>query len=373
MDGYIKATSVELVHSGEHFFKLSNELIDSAKQEIHLQTYILAEDDTGKNLVNALIAAAKRGVSITMLLDGYGSKELSSKFIQSITDAGIRFRFFGPFFSSESISQVRRLHHKILVVDQKEMLIGGINIGDHYHGTKDEKAWLDFAVLIKGFCCEMIQGLCEMIYEKKNYHWENIKYELPSEGVEVRFRRNDWLRGKSEVNRSYKSSVRKAKKSIAIVGCYFMPGFRFLRMLKRAAQQGVKVEIMMGSVSDIPLFHNAEKYLYDYLLRNGIEIYEWNDSVLHGKAAVIDGEWSTIGSYNLNNLSKYKTIELNVDIQDNQFSSMFKGELEKILYEKCTRVIQSDHNKKTGPFSRIKNWIAYFYYRMFMILVSSKE
>lgn len=373
MDRYIKANQVELVYSGEHFFRVSKELIDSAKQEIHLQTYILAEDDTGKTIVGALIEAAKRGVKITLLLDGYGSKELSSKFIQTIIDAGIRFRFFGPFFSKESISRVRRLHHKILLVDDNEMLIGGINIGDHYHGTKDKMAWLDFAVLIKGSCGKMIKGLCEMVYTKKNLSWENIHYELPENGVEIRFRRNDWLRGKREVYGSYKTAVRKAKTSITIVGCYFMPGFRFLRLLKRAVQQGVKVKVMMGSISDIPLFHNAEKYLYDYLLRNNIEIYEWNDSVLHGKAAVIDKEWSTIGSYNLNNLSKYKTIELNVDIRNREFSTMFDAELENILDKKCTRIIPSDYQKKTHLFSRIKNGVAYFYYRIFMFLISSKE
>src|SRR5688572_7500810 len=132
MDRYIKADKVELVYSGEQFFKVCCELIDSAKQEIHLQTYILAEDETGKKIVNALLAASKRGVKITMLVDGYGSKELSNKFIQSIVNAGIQFRFFGPLFSSESISRVRRLHHKILLIDKNDMLIGGINIGDHY-------------------------------------------------------------------------------------------------------------------------------------------------------------------------------------------------------------------------------------------------
>ena len=169
MDRYIKANNVELVYSGKQFFQICCELIDSAKEEIHLQTYILAEDETGKMVVNALFAAAKRGVKITMLVDGYGSKELSNKFTKTIVDAGIKFRFFGPLFSSESISRVRRLHHKILLIDRNEMLIGGINIGDHYHGTKDKTAWLDFAVLIKGSCGNMIQRLCETVYEKKNY------------------------------------------------------------------------------------------------------------------------------------------------------------------------------------------------------------
>jgi cardiolipin synthase len=373
MDHYIKANSVELIQSGEHYFNTCCELIESAKQEIHLQTYILAEDNTGKKITEALLNAAKRGIKITLLIDGYGSKELSSKFIRSIIDAGIRFRFFGSFFSSESISRVRRLHHKILVIDKRKILIGGINIGDHYHGTMEKPAWLDFAVLIEGSCGEMIHRLCEMIYQKKNYNWENKKCDLPAEGVEIRFRRNDWLRGKSEVYHSYKSAIRQAKKSITIVGCYFMPGFNFLQSLKRAVRRGVKVKVIMGSVSDIPLFHNAEKYLYDFLLRNNIEIYEWGDSVLHGKAAVIDSSWSTIGSYNLNNLSKYKTIELNVDIRDKQFSTGFHEELEEIMQTKCTRVLTSDHKKKTNIFSRMKNGLAYFYYRIFMVLISSRE
>jgi cardiolipin synthase len=113
--------------------------------------------------------------------------------------------------------------------------------------------------------------------------------------------------------------------------------------------------------------------LYDYLLRNGVEIYEWNESVLHGKAALMDGEWCTIGSYNLNNLSKYKTIEFNLDIKDTGFTEKFSKEIDSILEEKCTQVTKEDHLKKMNVFKRIQIAIAYSYYRLVMFMISSKE
>jgi len=370
---YILADSAELIQSGDPFFKETVRIIDEAKEIIHLQTYIFADDETGRTVADALIKAANRGVKIWMLIDGYGSKELSKAFVQKFIDAGIRFRFFGKLFSGESVSAMRRLHHKILVADQQEMLIGGINIGDKYHGTAKEQAWLDYAVLIKGDCCRMIHRFCEMMYDKKIYNWEKVHLKQPANGVQVRFRLNDWVRGKRQVYSGYKYAVKNADSSITIVGTYFQPGFRFLKLLKAAVKRGVRVRVMMGSISDIPMFHHAETWLYDYLFRNGIEVFEWNESVLHGKAAVVDEEWSTVGSYNLNNLSKYKTIELNVDIKNAEFSKNFNQHLTTIFEEKCRCVKKEEYLKKTNIFTRFRNWIAYSYYRLFMVLISSRE
>jgi cardiolipin synthase len=370
MDHYIKAESVELVHSGNHFFEVTKEMIRSAKKTIHLQTFIFSEDATGKEIAEELINAATRGVKIWILPDGYGSKEMSKTFIAEFRKVGIQFRFFSPLFSSESRSQLRRLHHKILVVDKTLLLVGGINIGNKYHGTEKEMAWLDYAVLVKGKCAAQVHDFCDMLYRKKNIFWEDLR-EMSGE-IPIRFRVNDWLRGKNEIYRSYKNAFRRSHHSVTVVGCYFLPGFFFLRYIINAVKRGVKVKIIVGAISDIPFFHSAEKYLYDYLLRNGVEIYEWNGSVLHGKAAIVDDEWCTIGSYNLNNLSKYKTIEFNVDIKDVPFAQKFQEHINSILTANCS-AIKQDHFKKKGLFTKLRMALAYYYYRFFMYLVSSRE
>ncbi len=373
MDQYIKASSVQLIHSGDEFFRVAKEMIHSAQKVIHLQTYIFGEDQTGKEISDALIEASKRGVKVLVLVDGYGSKELSRNFITQMKNAGIQFRFFSSFFSQESISHVRRLHHKILVVDEEQMMIGGLNIGNKYRGTQTKKAWLDFAVLVKGACCSRIQQLCDMFYHKKNFNWEKKPKRMTDHGPLVRFRRNDWLRGKNEIYSSYKKAFRRSRKSVTVVGSYFLPGFFFMRYIQNAVKRGVRVRIIVGAISDIPFFHSAEKYLYDDLLRHGVEIYEWNDSVLHGKAAIVDEEWCTIGSYNLNNLSKYKTIELNVDVKDKEFARIFSKDVEALILEHCTYVTPTIHKKNLNIFARIRRTLAYYYYRFFMYLVSSRD
>lgn len=375
MNKYVKVDSIELLKSGNQFFDVLTSVIREAKSSIHFQTYIFANDTTGKRIAHELKEAAQRGVKVWLLLDGYGSKELPTDFIQDLRNAGIQLRFFGSVFSEENVSPLRRLHHKIVTIDENQLMVGGINIGDKYCGTPTEKPWLDYAVLMKGNVIKRIHQLCEYFYAKKRsvYKVLNKGPFLTTGEKLVRFSCNDWVRRKNEIYRNYKAAIRKSTSTITIVGCYFLPGVLFLRTLKNASRRGVKIKILLGAQSDIPFFHHAEMYLYDYLLRYNIEIYEWTDSVLHGKAAVIDGKWSTIGSYNLNNLSRYKSIEFNVDIKDEKFSQQFQAELEEILNHKSKRITKENFAKKNHLFKKLWNFLVYSFYRTFMALVSSKD
>ena len=370
MKQFIHAESVELLHSGNEFFDAAKKIIDEAKEVIHLQTYIFKFDKTGKEIGKHLINAAKRGVQVYVLPDRYGSKELPPKFIDELKSAGIHFRFFSPLFSTESISIARRIHHKILVADKHTVLIGGINIGDKYHGSAGVVPWLDFAVMVKGTCNQFIHNLCESIY-KKNKRMSSATFS--SGKIDVRYRINDWYKRKNEIYYTYKRGFATSKKSISIVACYFLPGYFFLRRIKNVAKRGVKIKIVVGGISDIPMFHHAEKYLYDYLLRNGIEIYEWTESVMHGKAAVFDEKWCTIGSYNLNNLSKYQCMEMNVDIDDPVFSKKLSDDLDYIIHEKCTKITSENTVKQRNFFYRIKLSFAYYWYKLFMYLMVPKD
>lgn len=366
MKQFVNAESVALLHSGNEFFDTIQKLIDEAKEVIHFQTYIFTDDATGRLIADRLIAASQRGVKVFLLLDGYGSKELPIKFIDELKTAGIHFRFFSQFFSSENISPARRVHHKIIVVDKYTAVLGGINIGDKYHGSKEIIPWLDFAVLIKGKCNEYLDGICSRIYTKRKQ--ANTIAESNGD-IPVRYRVNDWAKRKNEIYYTYKYGVSASKRSITIVASYFLPGFFFLRRLKNAAKRGVVVKIVVGGVSDIAMFHHAEKYLYAYLIRNGIEVYEWTDSVMHGKAAVFDEKLTTIGSYNLNNLSKYKCIEMNVDIKDAAFGKVVYNDFESIIQNKCIRIAKEDSNL----FKRIRSTFAYYLYKLVMYLIAPRE
>jgi cardiolipin synthase len=359
---YHKAAEIRLVHSGNDYFETLENLIHQAKHSLHLQTYIFDEDETGKNIANSLKAAASRGVKIHMMLDGYGSKSLSRKFSKDLRSSGIRLRYFAPFFSSQNIYFGRRLHHKVIVADKNTALIGGINIADKYHGSATETGWLDYAILIKGSICQEVDNICLHTYGRKLI-WKQKKAKkipkqiLSDELISVRIRENDRLRRKNQISASYLQAIQNAKKSIYITGSYFLPGTRLRKALIRAAKHGVEVHLIMAGVSDVPVFQSATRWLYDLLFRNGIKIYEWEKSVLHGKVAVVDGNWATIGSFNLNHLSAYGSIELNIDVLDEQFSKSFQLHLKSVIETGCKQVFPIHQNNHWT--AKLKRWGAY--------------
>src|SRR5690606_35735037 len=141
MRGFSQNNSVRLVHSGREFFDLLEKLIDKATHSVHLHTYIFGDDETGHRVAEALKRAAGRKVAVFMLIDGYASRSLPAEFVQELKDAGISFRFFKPLFKSRSLYFGRRLHHKVIVIDGINALVGGINIADRYNDTAEGKAW----------------------------------------------------------------------------------------------------------------------------------------------------------------------------------------------------------------------------------------
>lgn len=359
---------VELVHSGDDYFSRLRNIIRQAKTEIHFQTYIFDNDSTGNEIVEALKEAACRNVKIFMLLDGYGSNSFSDKVVNELTLKGINFRFF-----SANIFYIgRRLHHKIVVADGNIALIGGINIADKYRGTATKEPWLDYAIQIKSEVIgEQLHQLCEKIYFKK----KRIKKEIINpvfhlvDGIPLRIIRNDWLKRKNEISKTYISIIQNAKKEVVIVGSYFLPGRRLSNALKNAAKRGVKIKIILSGISDLPIVMWATNYVYTSFLKQGIELFEWKKSVLHGKLAVVDNKRTTIGSYNLNQLSSYGSIEMNVEINSVVFSKKLSAHLIDII-EQCDSITFETLTVRNGIFTRLKNWFAYRLIRIALIIVT---
>lgn len=380
MIAYHKAEEIQLVHSGSNYFEVLEQLINESKEIIHLQTYIFDSDKTGLRIIEALKNAAKRKVTIFVLADAFGSNSLSSTFIKELNSCGIHFRLFSPLFSSESVFFGRRLHHKIAVADKRVALVGGINIADKYYGINVEtKAWLDYAILVRGSVCEYLHKLCEQFYERKKFsttkEWERSVFQ-PHIGVDpmmVRFRRNDWIKGRNEIYKSYINAIADSKKSIVIVASYFLPGIRFRRLLKKAALRGVETKIILAGKSDIASVRFAESYLYEFYLRNKIQIYEWTNSVMHAKAMAVDNEWATIGSYNLNYLSHHVSIELNVDIADPHFVKSFTTHIDQIINNHCKKIILEETIKKNTWSIRWKMRLSYMFYKVLKAILVSKK
>lgn len=368
--GFTTMNRVALVRGGKPYFDALVKLIREAEETIHLHTYIFDNDETGTKVANALMEAASRKVKVYLMLDGYASQSLSKKLIAEMKAAGIRFRFFAPLFKGKNFYFGRRMHHKIVVADSRVSLTGGINISNRYNDMPDARAWLDFAVLVEG---DIARELCVVCWKTWNGFVQK-KSQLPciappafkfkkEENSLVRLRRNDWVRRKNEISVTYVEMFRNAQSHITIVCSYFLPGRLIRHALAGAIKRGVEVTVITAGKSDVMMAKRAERWMYDWLLRNKVKLYEFQPAVLHAKIAVCDGEWLTIGSYNINNLSAYASIELNLDIRNEQFAKKTEEELQEIIENECVAVTQEDHKKNKNAFRQFKWWMSYNFIR----------
>jgi cardiolipin synthase len=374
---------VSLLQSGEQFFKAYEKIIDEAVRFIHFQTYIVDDDETGRRIVDALVRAARRGVRIYFLLDAYGGKSFSVNLIKMLEDAGIFFRKFSPVLITKGFHLSLRLHHKVLLVDGRVAIIGGINVANRYHGFSGKKEWLDFAVLIKGPECAHILFILKQLWNKTFLSKKERSTEMVhnpgvySDDVRLKALQNNWYRNKIEILKSYRAALRHSKHHMIIFASYFLPGRNERKLLRNAARRGVDIKIVLSAVSDAWLFNRATIFLYDFLLQDKIKIYEYMPSVLHAKVVTVDGILSTIGSYNLNHLSDYGSVEMNVDILDADFSENFEKILLGIIDKDCSRItIQEYARRKTWIF-RLMGWISYqiirFLMRVMFLLTPGKN
>jgi cardiolipin synthase A/B len=369
---YTSPNAVSLIRGGQEYFKLLLTLIEGAKESIHLQVYIFSDDETGNLIADALKKAAARGVEVYVIADGYASQSLRNSFINLLKEAGVHFRFFEPVFKSSNFYFGRRMHHKVAVIDTRYSLAGGVNIADRYNDLPGKPAWLDFALYAEG---EIARELCILCWKT----WNGYSMNMPltpceekqliftikkEQSVEVRMRRNDWVRRKNEITASYIQLFRNAKSDITVLCSYFLPGKVIRKQIRYAISRGVRIRIVAAGISDVSLAKNAERWLYDWMLRNKIEIYEYQKNVLHGKLAICDDRWMTIGSYNINDISAFASIELNMDINDERFTSGVRKEIEDIITNDCIPVTADQLAKTKNIFTRFIRWVSYQFIRM---------
>jgi cardiolipin synthase len=368
----IASESITLVYSGQDYFNRLDKLISESQSEIHLQTYIFENDTVGNKIAEALKKAAARKVKIYLLLDGFGSKSLPNEFISDLENSGIQLRFFSPLLSSNSFYIGRRLHQKVLVSDAKTVLIGGINIAEKYCGNTTETPWLDYAIQLNSKTIgKQLEELCRKVYFKKAGVINNKITELiyTPEETRVSILQNDWLKRKNEIQKAYIKSISNATKEIIIVGGYFLPGRKLTRTLKNAALNKVTIKLILSGISDIPLLRGASHHFYAKIMPYDIEIYEWTQSVLHGKAAVVDGYWTTIGSFNLNKLSAYGSIEMNVSIESTSFSENYRNHLIQIIAQ-CQKITPESLLGQKHHLTKYRNRICYWFIRTILLIIT---
>jgi cardiolipin synthase A/B len=365
---YKHAAGVQLLESGTEFFTALLSLINSAKTNLHLQYYALVPDNIGGEIIQALKEAAKRGVSVRILLDAFGSKAMKGAPLTDLKKAGVECRLFSPIVMYR-LRVGRRMHHKIAVADAATAIVGGINISDKYRGSKGELAWLDFAVQIQGSICNDVMALCERLFYGPSYSLPKRKVSSIGEPVPVRLARQDWFLKRRQINKNLQQAVYFAQQHIVIVCSYFIPNYKMIRLLKQAAARGVSVQLYLQGKSDIRLARDAGRYWYRALLRHHISIYEFPARVLHGKLAMIDGEWLTIGSSNFNHLSNYTSIETNTEVFSKQFCSVAMDRLQKNFNLYATEIMPQIYLAEKNPFKLLRWWISWQFSNLLMLFL----
>lgn len=365
---------MRLVRGGKEYFSTLTEMIRLARLSFHLQVYIFHDDETGREVAKALMEAAGKGVKIYILADGYASKDLSDEFIQSLQSAGIHFRFFEPLLKSEHFYFGRRLHHKVAVADGYYSLVGGINISNNYNDVGDEPSWLDWALYAEGEISRELQKVCVNLWTKpalrikKKKLLHDVVQPLPDEECLVRLRRNDWVKRKNQISGSYVEMLQRATQDVIIMSSYFLPGRIIRHNLSRASKRGIAVSVIVTQVSDVKLTKHAERYMYRWLLKRKIRIYEYTRTILHAKLAVSDHKWVTIGSYNVNDISAYASVELNLDVRNDAFAATVQKRLQEIIQNDCVEITEESYVTRYNAFERFYQYLSYWLVRILYYL-----
>lgn len=367
--GWSDGNRVKLFENGEEFFPRVFEAIAAAQTRIYLETFILADDDVGRQLQAVLLAAAARGVEIDILADGFGSEPLSEDYRANLAQAGVRLHMYAPrrrLFGMR-VNLFRRLHRKILLVDGCIAFVGGINFCVDQMLSAGPKSLLDFAVELHGPVVEQIAQFAIRSYSaahppqtrRERRQGETAAQPL-RDGVPVRFVTRDNHRHPTDIEREYRIAIRAAQREILIANAYFFPGYRLLRDLRNAARRGVAVSIVVQGNPDLPIVTVVARWLYHYLVPAGVCVCEFRERPLHAKVAVIDGRWATVGSSNLDPLSLSLNLEANVLIDDEGFGQILRERLRRLIDEGCHRIDASRVPRRT--FWRVVSGVAIFHF-----------
>jgi cardiolipin synthase len=334
---------VQLLINGEEFFPSVFESIRAARREVLLETFIIFEDKVGIKLQKALIEAAERGVTVEVTVDGYGTADLSSEYILAMTRVGIRVHMFDPRprLLGMRTNLFRRLHRKIVVIDGELAFIGGINFCIDHLAEFGPMAKQDYAVRVRGPIVADIHSASRELLEHTPEGYPGVvqpRDDQPAGRVAMLLAIRDNEDHNTDIEEQYLRAIRRAQQRLLVANAYFFPGYRLLRELRNAAQRGVQVTLILQGQPDMPWARICGRLLYNYLLRDGVVIHEYCEKPLHGKVAIADREWSTVGSSNLDPLSLSLNLEANLFIRDAGFNQRLYEHLQQLAIRICKHV-----------------------------------
>lgn len=325
---------VMLLRDGSEAFPAMLDAIEDARAQILLEMYWFASDRIGRRFADALTRALGRGVEVLIIYDSVGSFGVDPEMFRALERAGARvveFNPISPFSRRFKLARLtRRDHRKILVVDQRIGFTGGINIGDAWLADEDNlEPFRDDMVMVEGPAVEGFVGCVRASFRAATGVTPDLTPKQPTvresrlpeatEAVGARVLGERHYKNRREIFHAYMSHLYRAQERAYIANAYFVPDRSVRTALIRAARRGVDVRVLLPGKSDVPIVAYASRATWSVLIRNGVRIYEWQDGILHSKTAVVDGNWSTVGTFNLDALSLRWNAEVNLSVLDSRF------------------------------------------------------
>ena len=349
------------LRTGDEALESMLEAIERARASIRLETYIYRVGATGERFREALSRACERGVKVQVLVDALGSFSLPDTFWEPLRAAGAQCLWFNPIHLGR---WSYRDHRKVLVCDDTVAFIGGFNIADEYHGDGVTHGWRDLGLEIRE--SKLVGALAQSFdayFTRASYKHKRLqRFRKASHEVS---RGDNWqllLTGPGRYHGAMQRSLKKdllAAKSVKIICAYFLPTWRLRKVLTRVCKRGGRVQLILAGKSDVALSQLASRRLYSEFLRRGIEIYEYEPQILHGKLFIMD-DVVYAGSANLDVRSLKINYELLVRVADRKVADraceIFEDDLKY-----CRQIHRLTWRKSRTLWNKLRERWAYFF------------
>lgn len=334
--------------------------IDRAERRIWFESYIFENDSVGERTLGALTAAARRGCEVRVLLDAVGSSRLTDAVVAQLREAGAKVEFFNPIWRwKRHLPLLRRDHRKIVVIDNVVAHCGGMNISRDYACERyGNSMFLDSHVRATGPC---VRDLAR-IFADSWKHATRQRLHRPSQSdptgdIIVQTLASQGWQGRQAIQRSLRIAIRHSVRMCCLTSPYFIPPSRLIHAINRAAKRGVDVRVLTAGRSDVPIVALAARHIYGRLLKHGVRIFEMQTSVLHSKTVVVDGIYATVGSFNLDQWSDKRNLEVSLGMLDAAAAKSVHEQFVKNI-SKAREVTLADWGKRS-LWQRLIQWAAY--------------
>lgn len=333
------ANSIEPIPNGNNFYEAELDAIHKAQSTINFEVYIFQRGDTSRQVLEALTERARAGVQVRMTVDAMGSFSTPKRYFKQLQEAGGKMEFYHPLRWNTWMKSNNRTHRELLIVDAKTAFVGGAGVADHWYYDKPPKhpRWRDEMFKVQGEAVRSLEGVFlenwleasgeliagEMFFPEEPIAGKTTALVMPSSPSQG---------GSTPARVLFQTLMASAHKSIQMTTPYFLPDESLTRDLVNARKRGVRVRLLVpGSKSDHLMTRSSSRGTYGPLLEAGVEIYEYQPSMIHAKITVIDGLWSVVGTTNMDNRSFGLNDEVNLAVLDSQLAKELEQEFEQDL------------------------------------------